>query len=416
MPGGRPALLTNFAFLCSNLAVPRLHSHEERVFTVAIGFRMHQRPHLRELLRGIQRFARSRPDWRLKMLYGLGFESAIELGGELDRDFDGLITGVQPESRDAVARIGRPAVVVGPGGEGLPHPWVGLDTQAAADRAAAHLFGRGWRRVVAFSHGDPGRADAQRFRAGYEAAAARAGRRAEVFTVGPRTRARGRWTLADQIADLTDCLMACDLPVGVVAGDEEHARRALHAAEAAGWSVPEQVSVICLGTDTQLAELTDPALSTVPIDHAAVGAAAGALLDRHLRGERVARRTLIPPGRVVERASSGVAAFDDPDVAAALRFIEDHVDEPIRIHDVAEAVLVSPRTLSRKFASSLRQTPGEAIRGARVRFAERLLLETDRPLADIATACGMGLPSQFGRDFKRATGMTPSAFRELHQR
>jgi LacI family transcriptional regulator len=371
------------------------------------------------VLGGIQRYARRHTDWGLFLMHGMSGgpapSSAPDRPGPAarrrPRDFDAMITGVTRDSRESIEDLNLPVVVVGDGATGVRHPWVGVDHAAAAVAAVDHLRDHGWSNLLAFTHGDPQQTQVARFQAGFREAA---GPGARIFTTGPRTRARGRWTYEDQIEDLTDVMREVGLPCGVVTSDEEHAWRTIRTASAAGWRVPDEVGVVSLGMDSQIAELTEPALTTVPIDHDAVGYAAARVLDGMLRGEPPELRIHVPPGRVVERASSGLAAVDDPDVTAALRFIDERLEDPIRIEDVAEAVLVSPRTLHRKFAAALGRTPGSVIRRARVRFAERLLAQTDRELADIASTCGMGLPSQFGRDFKRATGVTPAQYRAKH--
>jgi AraC-like DNA-binding protein len=59
---------------------------------------------------------------------------------------------------------------------------------------------------------------------------------------------------------------------------------------------------------------------------------------------------------------------------------------------------------------------GEYLRRRRIRRAERLLAEPAMSVAAIALETGFCDQSHFTRVFKRATGMTPGAYRRLARR
>ena len=58
-------------------------------------------------------------------------------------------------------------------------------------------------------------------------------------------------------------------------------------------------------------------------------------------------------------------------------------------------------------------TPAE-IRRVRLEEAKRLLVETDRSIADISRATGFGHQDLFSRVFRRSVGQTPTQFRRRH--
>jgi YesN/AraC family two-component response regulator len=60
---------------------------------------------------------------------------------------------------------------------------------------------------------------------------------------------------------------------------------------------------------------------------------------------------------------------------------------------------------------SQRQTVGEYLNALRIRRACRELADAGTRLADVALRAGFSDQSHFTRAFKRATGMTPGAFR-----
>jgi AraC family transcriptional regulator len=100
-------------------------------------------------------------------------------------------------------------------------------------------------------------------------------------------------------------------------------------------------------------------------------------------------------------------------VSRAHELLHDRFAEPLRIGEVAFEVGVHPSSLARAFQRHYRCTPGELVRAIRVDHASRLLSGSDLPLASIAREVGFSDQSHFSRTFKRATGMTPGAFRAL---
>jgi len=96
---------------------------------------------------------------------------------------------------------------------------------------------------------------------------------------------------------------------------------------------------------------------------------------------------------------------------AAVRLVEQRFAEPIALRHVAREVGVSSVRLAQEFRRLRGCSMGAWLRRRRVRFsAERLLFSTD-PVRTIASATGFHDASHLTREFKRATGMTPGAFR-----
>lgn len=80
------------------------------------------------------------------------------------------------------------------------------------------------------------------------------------------------------------------------------------------------------------------------------------------------------------------------------------------IHAAAETVGMSSRTLQRRLAE-LGITYSGLVSSARSRQAVELLTNTEMPIADIAAELGYTDPSNFGRAFRRQTGVSPLVFR-----
>ena len=82
------------------------------------------------------------------------------------------------------------------------------------------------------------------------------------------------------------------------------------------------------------------------------------------------------------------------------------------INEIAGMFKVSRATLFRAFKARLGMTPIEYLAASRVRKADELLISTELPLSFVAQASGFGSEKYFMRCFKRAHGVTPTAYRE----
>ncbi len=98
-------------------------------------------------------------------------------------------------------------------------------------------------------------------------------------------------------------------------------------------------------------------------------------------------------------------------MSQATRFITEHLDQFINVHDLAAQSGYSVSQLERSFVRVLDATPTQYQARLRTQLAKDRL-KTAAPLADIAMECGYADQSAFCRRFKMQTGLTPSQYRE----
>jgi transcriptional regulator GlxA family with amidase domain len=92
---------------------------------------------------------------------------------------------------------------------------------------------------------------------------------------------------------------------------------------------------------------------------------------------------------------------------AAIAKMEDAREDPRPVHAIAAEVSLSPRQLERLFARNLRTAPGRYYLELRLNRARMLLLETTRPILDIAVGCGFTSASHFSRCYRTLYGHRP---------
>ncbi|SES28118.1 transcriptional regulator, AraC family with amidase-like domain [Lentzea xinjiangensis] len=104
-------------------------------------------------------------------------------------------------------------------------------------------------------------------------------------------------------------------------------------------------------------------------------------------------------------------AGSSPSLAPLLDWIERHAHRPLTLAEIAAEARVSVRTLNRRFADELRQSPIAWLTGVRLRHAQELLEGTDQGVGQIARATGFPTDSNFRAQFTRTVGVAPSAYR-----
>ncbi len=94
-----------------------------------------------------------------------------------------------------------------------------------------------------------------------------------------------------------------------------------------------------------------------------------------------------------------------------LEYINEHLDQDIKLADLAALLGISQFHFSRLFKQSVGKAPYQYLLQQRVERAKHLLKQTDRSIIEIAFLCGFNSHSHLGQQFRQLTGTTPSAYR-----
>ncbi|MGC4943460.1 GlxA family transcriptional regulator [Kribbella sp. DT2] len=132
----------------------------------------------------------------------------------------------------------------------------------------------------------------------------------------------------------------------------------------------------------------------------------------------VARHIVIAPQRDGGQAQFIVhqePAADSGSLEPTMRWLRDHVDQPLTLPDIARQAAMSPRTLNRRFREQTGTTPLQWLLTQRVRHAQELLETSDLPVEDIARHCGFGTAVNLRQHFTRRLRMSPQAYRRSFQ-
>jgi AraC-like DNA-binding protein len=88
--------------------------------------------------------------------------------------------------------------------------------------------------------------------------------------------------------------------------------------------------------------------------------------------------------------------------------------EPLGVDDLAAAAGLSRAHFSREFRAAFGTSPHAYLLTRRLERAAALLRSTDRSVAEICLAVGLQGLGSFTTSFKRAYGITPTAYRDAH--
>ncbi len=120
--------------------------------------------------------------------------------------------------------------------------------------------------------------------------------------------------------------------------------------------------------------------------------------------------------RYADRSEEAVR-FSTAFTATHYKRVLDHVASnfgaTITLEALAGEAGLSPAHFSRVFKEVIGKSPTRFVTDYRIEQARRMLRQGDRPMIDIALACGFSDQAHFSRVFKQVEGVTPKAFRKV---
>lgn len=356
-------------------------------------------PYNRRIMPGVADFAKER-GWDLA-IHNLA--SATVIPGIL-AEAEGLLLGVHSFEHDPLlTRTQLPAVSWSGSLTEMNWRRVMTDDLAVGQVVAQHLMERGFRNFVFFN--DAPEIWAMRRRDGFLGKLEASGFTARVLSV--------LLNQPDAIPEISKVLRQLPRPIGAMVSHDQSALKFMTACHDAGLSIPSDVALVGVNDDPFVIDVTDPPLSSVPLQTDRIGYESAALLSRLLdKTPMVPWSVVIPPGDLVVRQSSDTLATTDRVVIDAVQLIRDRLVSGIGTKELAAAMKVSRTTLDIRFTAAIGRSVSTEIRRQRLETARQLLSSTDLPMPEIARRSGFSSAQQLSESFTRFIGQTPTAFRK----
>jgi AraC family transcriptional regulator len=99
----------------------------------------------------------------------------------------------------------------------------------------------------------------------------------------------------------------------------------------------------------------------------------------------------------------------------AIDFMRANLENSIDLSAIACVAGLSPSHFAHQFRTAIGVAPHQYLMRLRTERAERLLSDTDTPIATIAFDCGFANQEHLTRIFKRRCGITPAAYRRVRR-
>ena len=124
------------------------------------------------------------------------------------------------------------------------------------------------------------------------------------------------------------------------------------------------------------------------------------------------------PGKVQSAATyepslPELESLDEQFMKSVMEFLEANMsNQELEIENLAEHLFMSRTVFYRKLKSITGLTPVEFVREIRLKRAIQLMESDDYTISQVAYMTGFRAPKYFSKVFKKATGLTPSEYKE----
>lgn len=366
-------------------------------------------PHLQRIAQGIRDYAdRHRTDWRFMVSAEMFNLTPTALKGWSG---GGVIAHCEtPDDERALLRLGCPVVNVSGVLPQSSLPRICNDNREVGRLAALNLLRRGFRRFGYY--GISGAWYSSGREAGFGEEIEAAGASLEVLrSVGSFARLP-RWDHHQD--DLDRWLASIQPPFAVMGVHDPRAAMVIRACRRIGLRVPADVAVIGCANDPVICEWQRPTLSSIDLDAWTLGFRSAEMLDRMMKRRQVPAETVVSPRGVMERDSTDTHSFEQPQIAAAIRFIETEFQRPVSVDEIAEASGKSRRWIEQMFRRELGASPSEFLKQTRVRaVANHLKQDPAARPGQLASTCGFNSNRQMYTAFLKKMAMSVDDYRGL---
>ena len=319
-------------------------------------------------------------------------------------DGDGIIT-MSADRDDIIEKVRSekcPIIEMFNGSRLSEYPRVWIDNIAIGRMAGAYLIFQGFQDMGYF-HYDPELSN----------------------TTNEKERSEGVRQVAEQAGkpfhqvEFKDCIQQIQKlpkPVALMVQNDLVGDGLMHRLIEAGIQVPQDVAIIGVDSDRIYNELSPVPQTVVASQLEYQGYAAAELLDQLMRGGAPpSDPIMIPPERVIERASTSLLVSENKELNKALSYLSEHLADKLEVTDLCEYVGLSRHQLNALFKEFTGESASRHLLSIRINSARQKLAETDDKIHALAIGLGFGSAAYFSTVFLHETGLSPGDFRHRAQ-
>ena len=202
-------------------------------------------------------------------------------------------------------------------------------------------------------------------------------------------------------------------PIAIMACDDERAQNITDACRINKIKIPEEIAVLGVDNDELTCNLSDPPLSSIGLGVEQGGYEAAKLMQLLIENkDQKPYDIVVKSTSIFTRQSTDICATTDKQIAMALNFIHQNIENNINVIDVLKKVSISRRALEKRFLEVTDSAVYKYICHLRIQKFSDKLLESDKSINEIAIEVGFNDNKNLSRLFKQINGCTPLQYRK----
>lgn len=211
---------------------------------------------------------------------------------------------------------------------------------------------------------------------------------------------------------LVDWLKTLPYPVALMACDDNQGNKISEICKFCGIKIPEEISVLGVDNDVTICNLSDPPLSSVNLNIEKGGYEAAQLIEQLLQNNNAPYEdVIIHPTSIVNRQSTDIYSTEDEYILVVLKYIHQNIAKKMNVNDIRRLVPLSRRLLEMRFKQVTNLPVYQYIFNLRMERFSQLLLESNKPIFEVAMQIGALDYRNLARQFKLLKGCSPSEYR-----
>ncbi len=205
-------------------------------------------------------------------------------------------------------------------------------------------------------------------------------------------------------------------PIAIMACDDNQAHYITEICRLRDIKIPSEISLLGVDNDTMLCLLSDPPISSLSQNTVRGGYEAAKLIEKLIKDpEYPWANIIVEPSHITTRASSDIFASSNSHISVILRYIHENINKKLTIASLVKLVPLSRRALETLFREITGDSVYSYILKLRIEKLAAALIETSKPIIEIALELGYSDYKNLSRQFKKIKGCTPSEYRDKNK-
>lgn len=220
----------------------------------------------------------------------------------------------------------------------------------------------------------------------------------------------GLWYYAESLKQWLESLPK---PIAIMACDDNQAKHITEICSLIGINIPNEISLLGVDNDKMICLLSDPPISSINQNTIKGGYEVAKLIDKLIQNPHASwHDVIVEPTYITTRTSSDIYSTNNPHVSKVIDYIHKHISEKLSVDMLVDLVPLSRRSLETIFKEITGDSIYAYILNLRIEKFAAELIDTTKPIINIALDVGYIDYKNLSRQFKQIKGCTPTEYRQ----